>query len=270
MSKKQFPEKFAKYSIELLKMLHILTIDGKINQDSNRKLKQIEHLCNFFKPLIESFEDEEMIIADIGAGKSYLGFLLYDLYLKNKESTKVIAIENRKELSENSMKLAQKLNFSRMRFINSNIEDYRINDQTKVDMVMALHACDTATDEAIALGIERNSKFIVVVPCCQAEVARVLKSNRPKFLNSNPLVQLFRHPIHTREFGSHLTNVLRSLYLESQGYQVTVTEFTGLEHSLKNELIIAKKVQKTNNKALNQLEKIIKEFSLEEVAFRFK
>ncbi|MES2890030.1 MAG: methyltransferase, partial [Pseudomonadota bacterium] len=109
----------------------------------------------------------------------------------------------------------------------------------QVDIVTALHACDTATDDAIAFGLAKQARHMVLVPCCQAEVAGVLRKNKALSLSKSPLAELWRHPLHTREFGSQITNVLRCLQLEANSYQVTVTELVGWEHSMKNELIIA-------------------------------
>ena len=110
----------------------------------------------------------------------------------------------------------------------------------QVEIVTALHACNTATDDAIRFGLEKNAKFMVLVPCCQAEVAEVLRKHKNESFGKTPLSEIWRHPIHTREFGSQITNVLRCLQLEAHGYQVTVTELVGWEHSMKNELIIAR------------------------------
>jgi Xaa-Pro aminopeptidase len=109
----------------------------------------------------------------------------------------------------------------------------------KIDVVTALHACDTATDDAIAFGLRKHARFMVLVPCCQAELAGCLRESKALALARTPLSELWRHPLHTRELGSQVTNVLRCLYLEAMGYQVTVTELVGWEHSMKNELIIA-------------------------------
>jgi hypothetical protein len=100
-------------------------------------------------------------------------------------------------------------------------------------------------------------------------VATHLRAHKAQKL-ANPLAEVFRHPIHTREFGSHLTNVLRCLLLESYGYQVTVTELVGLEHSMKNELIIAKKIENKRPRAADRLQKLLTEFGLEDLQTRFK
>ena len=139
----------------------------------------------------------------------------------------------------------------------------------KVDITTALYACDTATDDAIRFALERQSKYIVLVPCCQAEVAAHLRQNKNTAIKENSLSEIWRHPIHTREFGSHITNVLRCLQLEARGYQVTVTELVGWEHSMKNELIIARKVAKFKKSARERQLEIIKELGLEEMTERF-
>lgn len=260
-------------SIELLKELHILTRDGKLNQDTRRKLKQVYHLFNFIEPLLKDLnsKDQKYTLADHGAGKSYLGFILYDLFLKNFENGSVLGIEFRKELVQKSHDLAQKLGFNRMSFHALSVEESITSEAIpeKVDIVTALHACDTATDDAIDFALNKNAQYVVLVPCCQAEVASYLNKNRSKALHKTSLVELWRHPMHTREFGAQLTNVLRCLRLEAAGYQVTVTELIGWEHSMKNELIIAKKKQNGNAQAKTRLEDLLKQLLLEEMSFRF-
>src|SRR5450830_252868 len=210
-------------SVELLKELHILTRDGKLNQDSRRKLKQVYHLYQFIEPLLLKLQESHpnISLVDHGAGKSYLGFILYDLFFKSE--------------------LAQRLNFPGMSFLNLSVAESTHSDQLppQIDIVTALHACDTATDDAIQFALKKKAKFMVLVPCCQAEVASELRKNKGDAVRNNPLSEMWRHPIHTREFGSQITNVLRCLQLEAHGYQVRVTELVGWEHSMKNELIIA-------------------------------
>ena len=133
----------------------------------------------------------------------------------------------------------------------------------RFDVVTALHACDTATDDAMEFGLQKHARYMVLVPCCQAELAASLRQNKVFDLKRTPLAELWRHPLHTREMGSQLTNVLRCLYLEALGYQVTVTELVGWEHSLKNELIIAKYLGQKKQSAANHLKALIKEFGLE-------
>ncbi len=272
------PEIKPNQSIELLKALHILTRDGKLNQDSRRKLKQVYHLFHFIEPLLEEVltSTKNLTLADHGAGKSYLGFILYDLFLKSLEVGQLYGIETRAELVEKSQALAAQLKFSRMTFLNLSVEESIRSTQLpqQIDVVTALHACNTATDDAIKFALHKQAKFIVLVPCCQAEVATILNKNKNRSLSKTALSEIWRHPLHTREFGSHLTNVLRCLQLESHGYQVTVTELVGWEHSMKNELIIAKKKEATGGNSVGKsaqqrLEYLLQELNLDELRERF-
>ena len=186
----KLPEIKPGQSIELLKELHILTRDGKMNQDSRRKLKQVNHLYQFIEPLLKEIQQDhpDIHLVDHGAGKSYLGFLLYDLFFKTLNNTShIYGIETRDELVEKSRALAQKLSFSGMTFLNLTVAASIESDllPPNIDVVTALHACDTATDDAIQFGLKKHAKFIVLAPCCQAEVASVLNKKKGKALAKN-------------------------------------------------------------------------------------
>jgi hypothetical protein len=260
-------------SLELLKELHILTRDGKINQDTRRKLKQVYHLFNFIEPLLKDVlkEKDSVTLVDHGAGKSYLGFIIYDLFFKELDKGKIFGIETREELVKKSRELASRLHFKNMEFIHATVEESLHHPALppSVDIVTALHACDTATDDAIAFGLAKKAKYFVLVPCCQAEVATTLRKNKGKNIGRSVLTEMYRHPIHTREFGSQMTNVLRCLELEAHGYQVTVTELIGWEHSMKNELIVAQYKDLPRKYPQERLSGLIKELDLEELSFRF-
>lgn len=269
-------------SIELLKELHILTREGKLNQDTRRKLKQVYHLYQFIAPLLEQVaaNGQSFTLADHGAGKSYLGFILYDLFFNvahagEKVSGQIFGIETRVELVEKSRELAARLGFANMAFLNLSVQQATTSAELPptVDIVTALHACDTATDDAIAFGLAKQAQHMVLVPCCQAEVAGILKKSRALSLAKTPLAELWRHALHAREFGSQITNVLRCLQLEAHGYQVTVTELVGWEHSMKNELILASRpsmpsVAKTRA-AQERLQQVLAELGLSELKERF-
>ncbi|MGE4241671.1 class I SAM-dependent methyltransferase [Ramlibacter sp.] len=262
-------------SLELLKELHILTRDGRINQDSRRKLKQVHHLHQFIERLLLELPESEAgpTLADHGAGKSYLGFLLYDLYFRPLGRGHIYGIETRVELVERSRELARRLGFERMSFLHVSAADSveAAELPATIDVVTALHACDTATDDAIAFGLRKNARFMVLVPCCQAEIAACLRQNKALALARTPLAELWRHPLHTRELGSQVTNVLRCLYLEAMGYQVTVTELVGWEHSMKNELIIARRTGQRKRASADRLLALLAEFGLSDLAAtRFK
>ena len=261
-------------SLELLKELHILTREGRLNQDSRRKLKQVYHLYQFIEKLLLELISATpggavspvagITLADHGAGKSYLGFILYDLFFKQRVDGQIYGIETRPELVQKSQQLARKLGFERMAFLNLSVAQSAQSDllPARIDIVTALHACDTATDDAIAFGLQKQARFMVLVPCCQAEVARVLNQHKALSLARTPLAELWRHPLHTREMGSQLSNVLRCLYLQACGYQVTVTELVGWEHSMKNELIIARHTGQSQPAAAQRLRALLEEFGL--------
>jgi hypothetical protein len=260
-------------SAELLKALHILTRDGKLNQDSRRKLKQVYHLVNFIEPLVKTVlsKQDDLTMVDHGAGKSYIGFILYDLLLKQLSHGQVIGIESRAELVEKSISLANACGFERMVFQHLTVAESMTSPfiPDNIDIVTALHACDTATDDAIQFGLKKQAQHMVLVPCCQAEVAGVLRKHKAESLSKTPLSELWRHPMHTREFGSQITNVLRCLQLEAAGYKLTVTELVGWEHSMKNELIVAQYTGQKRRSSKERLLAILAELNLTELQARF-
>lgn len=273
----QLPELREGQSVELLKELHILTRDGRLNQDTRRKLKQVYHLVQFIEPLLQTVLDEkgDVTLADHGAGKSYLGFILYDLFFRPNGKGWVYGVETRQELVDKSRELAERLGFERMRFLATTVQASLTHEDLPdtFDVVTALHACDTATDDAIAFGLAKQARFMVLVPCCQAEVASVMRQHKAFHLKRTPLAELWRHPLHTREFGSQITNVMRCLQLEAHGYEVTVTELVGWEHSMKNELILAKyqpsAPEDKRRRAKERLGEIIEEVGLRPLAEKF-
>ncbi|MES2049182.1 MAG: SAM-dependent methyltransferase [Pseudomonadota bacterium] len=263
-------------SLELLKELHILTRDGKMNQDSRRKLKQVYHLYQFIEPLLQQVQKEhgKVSLVDHGAGKSYLGFILYDLFFKTQnegDKSHIYGIETRDELVQKSRELAQKLNFPGMSFLNLSVAASTSSAELPdtIDIVTALHACNTATDDAIEFALKKKAKFMVLVPCCQAEVAAELRKSKGDAVRDNPLSEMWRHPIHTREFGSQITNVLRCLQLEAHGYSVRVTELVGWEHSMKNELIVAEYKGLPAKRPAIRLAEVLKTTGLESLSGRF-
>jgi len=252
-------------SIALLQDLHLLTRDGHLNADARRKLKQIRHLVGLLRPALDDAmtRTAEPLIVDCGAGKSYLGALVYELVLGPAGRGSLVAIEARPELSDQAAQRAARFGQERFRVAAGAIAQAALPRRPNV--VTALHACDTATDDALALAVENSADHIAVVPCCQAEVARQLEAARP----ADPAIAaLFAHPLHRRELGSHLTNVIRGLVLEAHGYKVTVTELVGWEHSAKNELILGKRVHRYSTSARAQLRALLERFQIEPAIVR--
>lgn len=242
-------------SLELLKTLHLVTRDGQLNADARRKLKQVNHFVGLLQPALDDVLERfaQPALVDVGSGNAYLGFILYELFLKDRASGELLNVESRPELSAKGEERAKALGYPRLRFSTASIEGAAYPE--RVHLLTALHACDTATDDALAVALKHQAEYVALVPCCQAEVAQQLKDARPKV--ESAMQALFSHPWHRREFGSHLTNVIRALVLEAQGYQVTVTELAGWEHSLKNELILARRVHHENRVAKGRLEALL-------------
>jgi hypothetical protein len=192
------------------------------------------------------------VVVDCGSGKGYLGFILYELCVGPAGKGTLLGIESRPELATAAAERAARLGYDRMRFLAADVAGAPV--PPRVNLVTALHACDTATDDAIVLAARHDADHVAVVPCCQAEVARQLAAGS----GADPaLDEMHRHPWHRRELGSHLTNVIRALALEALGYQVTVTELAGWEHSLKNELILGRKIRGESRPARARLEALL-------------
>jgi len=175
----------------------------------------------------------------------------------------LIGIESRPELVAAGAERARRYGMERMQLVGGAIAEAAL--PARVHLVTALHACDTATDDALALAIARGADHVAVVPCCQAEVARLLADADVE----DPAARaLYAHAWHRRELGSHLTNVIRAIALESRGYQVTVTELAGWEHSLKNELIRGRRVGRFDRRAEERLVALLDRFAIRPALIR--
>jgi hypothetical protein len=253
--------------LALLHDLHLLTRDGDLNADARRKLKQIRHLIGLLGPALDDAyaRHAQPVLVDCGAGKSSLGFLLYAMRVGPAGRGELIALEARPELARAASERAARYGMERLRCVASEIARAAPELPERVHVVSALHACDTATDDALALAIARGADHVAVVPCCQAELARQLAGARPANETDEAL---FAHAWHRREFGAHLTNVIRALALEAYGYQVTVTELAGWEHSLKNELILGRRVKRFDARARARLDALVARFGVQPALLR--
>jgi hypothetical protein len=229
-------------SPELLKTLRLLDPRGNLQADSLRKLKQVNHLVRLLAPALEDAlaRHRDPVVVDAAAGNAYLGFVLYELFLGPAGRGELVAVEPRPELARQVRERAAALGYERLRVLEGPLD--QVDLPARVHVLVALHACDTATDDALLAALARRADHLGVVPCCQAEVARLLKDLPDDALPDPAWRALWRHAWHRREVGSHLTNVLRALAVEARGYQVTVTELAGWEHSVKNELLLGRRV----------------------------
>lgn len=251
-------------TVELLQALHLLTRGGTMNADALRKLKQVNHLMGLLRPALEGLlaQHDDPLLVDAGAGNGYLDFMVHEAFLRPAGRGHILAIERRADLCARAQARADDLGMDRIAFRAAAVADLIATGAAEaafgddpVRAVLALHACDRATDEAIVLGIRQQAEVIAVVPCCQAEVAALLQGAATR----GPIAPLWRHGLHRRELGAHLTNVIRALVLEAHGYKVRVTELVGWEHSLKNELILAVRHQRGNGAARRQLDAMLAE-----------
>lgn len=217
-----------------IQALGISAADGKVLAASQDKFRQINKMVEIFAPLIKELSAETPRIVDMGAGKGYLDFALFD-YLKGQgKSAEVIGVEMRPKLVEDGNRLAEKSGFDGLSFVPASILDY---DATGADAVIALHACDTATDDAIFKGISAGAELIAVAPCCHKQVRRQMEAGA----SDNRLDFLLRHGTFMEKQAEMVTDGLRALLLEASGYRTKVFEFVSDAHTPKNNLIVAQR-----------------------------
>ncbi|MCB9519531.1 MAG: methyltransferase [Myxococcales bacterium] len=212
----------------------------------------MSHFMRLLEPAVTDTlaRHEAPVFVDAAAGKGYLGLLLAALPLRAAGRGRVVGIERRDDLVGTVERVATDLTLP-FEAVHASTLDAPLPE--RIHGVFALHACDLATDEAIVRGILAGADTIAVVPCCQAELARLL-GDAPRDTAISPL---WRGAWHRREFGAHATNVIRALTLEAYGYQVTVTELAGWEHSLKNELILGRRVGRYHLGAWRQRQELL-------------
>ncbi|MDA7502215.1 SAM-dependent methyltransferase [Chitinophagales bacterium] len=240
--------KIASVGKKYLQELKITDKEGKVYKATQDKYRQINNYVEILSSLLKKLPKREITkVVDMGAGKGYLTFALYD-YLNNvlKNSTEVIGVEYRKDLVELCNKIAKQSGFSGLGFIQGEIGNYEDND---INVLIALHACDTATDDAIFKGIKSNADLIVVAPCCHKQVRREMEKHKVK----NDLDFLVKHGIFLERQAEMVTDGIRALILEYFGYSTKVMEFISDAHTPKNILVIGSK----SKAAVNNKEEIL-------------
>lgn len=222
-----------------LKDLGLSNNKGQITKAGRDKFKQISHIIQLLEKLFDG-EKMDWNIADLGAGKGYLSFGLYD-YLKNQDKNPAIrAIEMRENLVEDGNALANKMDFKQLKFEANKIEEV---DLAGTDMLLALHACDTATDDAIIKGIQANAPYIILAPCCHKALRKDWQVKEADDFHNFAL----QHNIYQERMAEMLTDSIRGLLLSYFGYEVKIMDFISTEHTPKNVMIIA---ERNKNKAI--------------------
>lgn len=225
---------------EYLHHLGITNEKGNVNATAQNKFKQINRYVELLSPLIKNLPQHTTLnVTDMGAGKGYLTFALYDYLTNNlKINTAVTGVEFRKDLVELCNTIAQKSNFKGLSFVEGTITNY---DAQHTNVLIALHACNTATDDAIHKGIVANADLIVVAPCCHKQIRNEIEKHKVK----NELNFLLKHGIFLERQAEMVTDGLRALLLEYYGYSTKVFEFISDAHTPKNVMIVAERKPKT-------------------------
>jgi len=199
------------------------------------KYRQVHHFIEALAPILKGTSPGETLrIVDMGCGKGYLTFAFHQFLSENGKNPVTVGVEKRGSLVESANAIAGQLGDNSIRFIQGEINHVEVKP---IDILIALHACDTATDDAIYRGIQEECRWIVVSPCCQHEL-------RPQLTAPAGLEPLFRHGVQVDRMTETVTDTLRCLYLEAWGYQTRIQEFVGTEHTAKNLLIVASRTRK--------------------------
>lgn len=221
--------------------LGVMGQDGKIIRTRYDKFRQINRFLEYIEDILPKLDKErELTIIDFGCGKSYLTFAMYYYLHELKEyDIRIIGLDLKKEVIRHCNELSEKYGYEKLRFLEGDIADY--TGVNKVDMVVTLHACDTATDYALAKAVGWDAKVILSVPCCQHELNRQIRNE--------VLEPVLRYGLLKERMAALITDGLRAQYLEREGYEAQILEFIDMEHTPKNILIRAvKRNQKADQK----------------------
>jgi SAM-dependent methyltransferase len=220
---------------QALQLLGVIDSEGRPRTQMGNKYRQVHHFIEALAPILKGTNPGDTLhIVDMGCGKGYLTFALQQFLQENGLHPVTVGVEKRGSLVQSANEIARELGDSAVRFIQGEINDV---DVKPIDILIALHACDTATDDAIYRAIQEECRWIVVSPCCQHEL-------RPQIAAPAGLEPLFRHGIQVDRMTETVTDTLRCLYLEAWGYQTRIQEFVGTEHTAKNLLIVASRTGK--------------------------
>ena len=226
---------------------------GTVFKNAQDKYKQINQYIEILNSLIKELPQGTIKnVVDMGSGKGYLTFALYDYLLNHQQKANVVGVEFRKDLVDLCNKIAGNANFEQLSFVEGTIESYNTE---AIDLLIALHACDTATDDAIYKGIKANADLIVVAPCCHKQIRREIEKGKAQ----NELNFLTKHGIFLERQAEMVTDGLRALMLEYFGYKTKVFEFVSDVHTPKNVLVVGIKNKDKGTKSKNEILRKIKE-----------
>jgi methyltransferase family protein len=218
-----------------LELLGVIDSEGRPRAQMGNKYRQVHHFIEALSPILKAVSPGETLhIVDMGCGKGYLTFALHQFLRENGKNPMTVGVEKRGSLVDSANAITGQLGDNSIRFTQGEINDVEVKP---IDILIALHACDTATDDAIYRGIQEECRWVVVSPCCQHEL-------RPQLAAPAGLEPLFRHGVQVDRMTETVTDTLRCLYLEAWGYQTRVQEFVGTEHTAKNLLIVASRTHK--------------------------
>lgn len=247
--------------IPVFEELGIFTRDGKVVNSMYDKFKQINRFVEMLNDVFKDVSADELTLLDFGCGKSYLTFVIYHYFTTIKNiNVNIIGYDLKADVVAKCNELARRYGYDRLSFVVSDVSKDKLVDK-KIDAVVSLHACDTATDYALHYAITHNVKYIFSVPCCQHEVNRSIN-------NGGDLDVLLKYGIIKERVSALLTDGIRAMLLEDEGYSVDVMEFVDLAHSPKNIMLRAVKTRKKSNKNRDIIAELQNKYNFEQSLFK--
>lgn len=248
-------------NIPALVDLGVFTKDFKIVNSKYDKFKQINRFIEIVNDAFSNDTNENITILDFGCGKSYLTFIIYYYFAEvKKKNVKIIGYDLKKDVVGNCNKIAEKYGYKNLKFVVSDVTKDVLYDE-HIDMVISLHACDTATDFALNYAIRKNVKHIFSVPCCQHEVNKTIKKGGDFDI-------LLKHGLIKERMSALLTDSIRAGILEDMGYSVDVLEFVDFSHSPKNIMLRAKKTKKPSDKNRKQIKELQEKYQFNQTLYK--
>ena len=238
----------------------VFTKDFKVVKSKYDKFKQINRFIELVDDAFRAYDRQDITILDFGCGKSYLTFFLYYYFVEVKKvQAKIIGYDLKADVVENCNKIAKKYGYENLQFVVADVSRDKLYDMP-IDMVISLHACDTATDYALAYAVQKQAKYVFSVPCCQHEVNLSIQ-------NGGDMDVLLRYGIVKERISALLTDTVRAMLLEDEGYSVDVLEFVDLAHSPKNLMLRARKTHGKNAKNRVEVENLMQKYGFKQTLY---